>query len=174
MARIARIFIENACYHIITRGNQKQAVFRGETDFRIYLNILGKAKTKNSIKLYAYCLMPNHVHLLIEPATVKDMSAFMHWLNRGYAAQFNNRHGTVGHIWQGRFVSKPIIKGSYLINCVTYIEANPVRASFTNDLAGYPWTSYAERCLLSKKSLLDEMLFNEWSGAMNSAMSGTG
>lgn len=158
MPRTARIFIDYACYHIITRGNQKQTIFRDNDDFQSYLRMLKKAIKKYSISLYGYCLMPNHVHLLIEPKCVTDMSKCMHWINRGYAAHFNAKHEKVGHLWQGRFKSKPITKGQYLINCANYIEGNPVRANIVQDPSIYQWSSYRERCLLTERSMLDDIV----------------
>lgn len=157
MSRISRIFIDHASYHIITRGNQKQRIFNSNEDYLKYLFILKRAKKKYAVVLYAYCLMPNHVHLLISARCARDMSKFMHWINRGYTAYFNTRYEKVGHLWQGRFISKPIIRGSYLIHCATYIEANPVRANIIDDIASYEWTSYRERCLLVNSNIIDEM-----------------
>ena len=157
MPRFSRIFIDNACYHITTRGNQQQEVFRSNEDHEKHIHMLKKAKRKYGILLYAYCLMPNHIHLLIETFSSRNISNFMHWLNRGYTAHFNTKYHKVGHLWQGRFQSRPIIKGQYLVNVATYIENNPVRAAMVNDPADYKWSSYRERCLLSKKHILDPL-----------------
>ena len=157
MGRIPRIYIENACYHIVTRGNRKQIVYKHEEDFNVYLSILRKAKRKHGILLYAYCLMPNHAHLLIEPKSAKCISLFMHGVSRNYAKYFNRKYDTVGHLWQGRFKSKPIIKGEYLINCANYIEANPVRAKIALDITKHKWNSYLERCLSAQTTMLDEI-----------------
>jgi len=151
------VYIDNACYHITTRGNQKQAAFIDNEDYLRCLATVKRAKKKYAVLLYAYCLMPNHLHLLIESKIAGDISKFMHWVNRGYVAYFNAKYGKVGHLWQGRFKSKPIIKDRYLINCAEYIEENPVRAGLVSDIAAYPWSSYRERCLLSKKDMLDEI-----------------
>ncbi len=161
MPRISRTLIECACYHIITRGNQKQKVFKSDDDHIRYITILKKAKKKYKVSLYSYCLMPNHVHLLVEPESIANLSGFMHWLNRGYTAYFNAKYQKVGHLWQGRFKSKPIVKSQYLINCAEYIEANPVRAKIVTDIAAYPWASYNERCLSANKDILDEMLIKD-------------
>lgn len=157
MPLVTRIFIDHACYHIIVRGNQQQQIFNQDKDFERYLNILIRAKRKYQISIYAYALMPNHIHLLIEAVISRNISKFMHWLNRGYTGYFNAQYSKVGHLWQGRFKSRPIIKGQYLIHCANYIEANPVRAELVNDIANYRWTSYRERCLLSKSHILDEI-----------------
>jgi putative transposase len=108
--------------------------------------------------------MANHAHLLIELEQARTMSKFMQSLNRGYSAYFNSKYQTVGHVWQGRFKSRPIIKGQYLIHCANYIEHNPIRAGIITDVANYSWSSYKERCLLANKKILDEIkvgtLFN--------------
>lgn len=161
MPKAARAFIEHACYHIITRGNQKQKVFHEKRDFEKYLCMLKRSCKKYEVCLYAYCLMPNHTHLLVDPAKSAYLSKFMHWLNRGYTAYYNAKYSLVGHLWQGRFKSKPILKNQYLIHCSNYIEANPVRANMVKDIAGYPWSSYNERCLASKKSLIDEIIIDQ-------------
>ena len=166
MARISRSFIDNCCYHIYSRGNEKKNIFLDDQDYVQYLTILKKSKKKYNILLYAYCLMPNHIHLLIDTKTGKNISRFMHWATRGYTAYFNRKYNKVGHLWQGRFKSKPLLKNQYLLNCASYIEANPLRASLTLDLSEYLWSSYKERCCFSGHNILDEILVNssdkEW------------
>lgn len=158
MPRLPRVLIENACFHAMTRGNQKQKVFFDKTDYELYLNILRKAKLRYGVRLYSYCLMPNHVHLLVDPKVAYDVSWFMHWINRGYAAYFNKTYNKVGHVWQGRFASKPIIKDEYLLNCSEYIEANPVRAGLVSAVSDYQWSSYRERNQMSgRKRFIDEI-----------------
>ena len=160
MSRSSRIFIDNACYHIMVRGNQKQKIFYDQKDYTRYLRIVKSSKKKYNILIYAYCLMPNHCHLLIDAAISKNISKFMQWINRGYTAYHNAKYNKSGHLWQGRFKNKPITKGQYLISCATYIEANPVRTGLTNDIAEYPWSSYTERCYLCRQYLLDEIKIN--------------
>lgn len=157
MGRVSRTFIDNGCYHITVRGNHQQVSFKVPEDFKRYLGIVKKAKKRHGIYLYAYCIMPNHIHLLIESLLSNNISKFMHWINRGYTAYFNAKYDKVGHLWQGRFKSKPILKGQYLIYCANYIEANPVKAGLVDDIAEYKWSSYRERCLLTKKFILDEI-----------------
>jgi hypothetical protein len=95
--------------------------------------------------------------MLINSERSKNISKFMHWLNRGYTAYFNTKYSVVGHLWQGRFISKPIVTGYYLIHCATYIEANPVRGRLIDDIASYRWSSYQERCLISNFNIIDQM-----------------
>lgn len=157
MSRIPRLFIDNACYHTITRGNQRQRIFMDNEDYKQYLQIVRKAKRKYGILLFAYCLMINHIHMLLKGKIPANISKFMHWVNRGYTAYFNEKYGKVGHLWQGRFKTKPIVKDEYLINCAEYIEGNPVRVGIVRDVADFEWSSYRERCLLSEKFILDDM-----------------
>jgi len=103
--------------------------------------------------------MPNHTHLLIETESSHDMSKFMQWLNRGYSAYFNASYNTVGHLWQGRFISKLILKDQYMMHCANYIESNPLRTKvrMVDNISDYKWSSYKERCLYSEATMLDEI-----------------
>ncbi|MCU0651446.1 MAG: transposase [Candidatus Omnitrophica bacterium] len=145
MPRVARITIENAYYHVITRGNQKQLVFMEQSDYDKYLLILKKYKKKYNFKLYAFCLMPNHVHLILEIKNPKHVSKIMKCLNLSYTLYFNLKYKKVGHLWQDRFKSKIIEDGTYLLECINYIETNPIRASLVPHLTAYQWSSYNYR-----------------------------
>jgi putative transposase len=153
-----RLLIDNACYHIITRGNQKQLVFIDNYDKDEFNRRLSKYKKKHGYLLYGYCLMPNHIHLVGEPKQTIKLSKFMHGLLRSYTVYFNKRYKKVGHLWQDRFKSKIIVKDGYLIDCIHYIEFNPVRAKIVQSAADYAWSSYQERVLLHGKAgkLLDD------------------
>jgi len=151
-----RLLLENACYHIITRGNQKQQVFFDKNDYKRYLLLLRKYKRKFGFLIYGFCLMPNHVHLIGEPKLTANMAKFMQGLSRAYTAYFNKRYKKVGHLWQGRFKSKAIVKDNYLIDCIHYIELNPVRAKIVSSAGEYCWSSHQER--VSGKSLSIRLL----------------
>jgi len=155
MPRAARITEENGCYHIITRGNQKQSVFMDERDYAKYLDILLKYKKYYKFKLYCFCLMPNHVHIIIEVKNPSMLNKIMRGLNLSYTLYFNFKYKKVGHLWQDRFKSKMIQKDYYLLECINYIESNPLRASLTSRIAEYPWSSYLYR--MSNNSILDSL-----------------
>lgn len=142
-----RVLMDNVCYHIITRGNQKQRIFRENSDYGECLDRLRKYKKRYNFSLYAYCLMPNHIHLLGEIQITYELAPLMSSLLRSYTAYFNNKYDKVGHLWQGRFKSKVILKDRYLIDCINYIEANPVRTDISSTLDEYSWSSYKERAL---------------------------
>ena len=147
MANLPRLLVEGACYHLIARGNQKQRVFLDEEDFKEYLIRLRQYKKKFDFKLYAYCLMPNHIHLVGQIEVAKNLSKFMQGITLSYALYFNQQYTGVGHLWQGRFKNKVIAKDRYLVDCINYIELNPVRAEIVNAPHEYPWSSYRERVL---------------------------
>lgn len=155
-----RLIIDGACYHLIIRGNQKQKVFISDDDYYLYLNKLKKYKKRFKFNLYGYCLIPNHIHLIGElNGGNNSLSKFMQGLNRSYTAYFNNTYEKVGHLWQGRFKSKVVTKDKYLIDCINYIELNPVRAGIVKAPHEYKWSSYSERNLFKGFNMLDDLNF---------------
>jgi putative transposase len=154
-----RLLLANACYHIITRGNQRQQVFLDKQDYEAYLLKLKKYKRRYPFLLYGFCLMPNHIHMIGEPEETSLFAKFMQGLNRSYTAYFNGRYKKVGHLWQGRFKSKVIVKDNYLIDCIHYVELNPVRANMVKAAGDYLWSSYRERILFKSGNggMLDEL-----------------
>lgn len=157
MPREARVTTENGCYHVITRGNQKQLVFLNHADYEKYLLILAQYKKRFSFKLYCFCLMPNHVHLLIEVKEPNILNKIMRGLNLSYTQYFNFKYKKVGHLWQDRFKSKIIEKDAYLLGCINYIEFNPLRSSLVSHIEEYRWSSHNFRKI--NNDLVDN-LFN--------------
>jgi len=155
MPRIARITISNGYYHIITRGNQKQPVFMDDSDYEKYVSLLSKYKKRYKFKLYCFCLMPNHVHLIMEVTNPLNLKRIMHGLNLSYTIYFNSKYKKIGHLWQDRFKSKIIQGTDYLLECIKYIENNPVRTSLTSKLSQYKWSSYVSKG--RKNQLLDNL-----------------
>ena len=127
MARRPRLFVPGLFYHVIVRGNQKQKTFLVDQDYQAYLERLAKYRKKYDIVLYAYCLMPNHVHLLLETSG-EPLSKFMQGLQQSYTQYFNRAHQRVGHLFQGRYQAIVCEKEAYLLALVRYIHLNPVRA----------------------------------------------
>jgi len=156
MPRTARILLENVCYHIIARGNQKQQIFVELVDYEEYLKLLRRYRTRYCFKLYGYCLMINHIHLIIEPKASQELPKIMQGLNQSYTVWFNEKYNKVGHLWQNRFKSMVIKKDEYLLTCINYIEFNPVRSNAAKEPFEYPWCSYKARLLGYKNGLLDE------------------
>ncbi|MBI3990531.1 MAG: transposase [Candidatus Omnitrophica bacterium] len=157
MPRTSRLLISNVCYHIIQRGNQKQNIFLEEVDFKKYLEIVLHYKRKYNFKVYAYCLMLNHIHLVVEVKKVADLSKVMQGISLTYTIWFNKKYAKVGHLWQGRFKNMVIQKDAYLIDCINYIEYNPVRANVVSSPLDYMWSSWKHRVFNIKSALLDEV-----------------
>ncbi len=155
MPRASRVTMDNAVYHIITRGNQKQTVFADALDYSKYLSILTTYKKRYQFKLYCFCLMPNHVHLIIEVEDSFTLNKIMRGINLSYTLHFNFKHKKVGHLWQDRFKSKIIERDSYLVECMNYIETNPIRASLVSNLSEYKWSSYNFR--ITNNPILDKL-----------------
>ena len=165
MPRTARIAPKEFIYHVLTRGNNRQTVFRSDGDFIKYLDILKSAKEKNRFLLYHYVLMSNHVHLVMEPSTAgSNLSAIMKSINLTYARYFQKKFGLIGHFWQDRFKSMVIARDEYLLTCGSYVELNPVRAGIVTDPAHYPWSSYGGNALGKEDPLLDSHpIISGWS-----------
>ena len=143
MARPPRIQFQNAFYHVIVRGNQQQALFSGDTDRMAYLELLSRYKKKCGFILYAYVLMNNHIHLLVETPEA-PISKIMQMLNFTYAQYFNRKYGKVGHLFQGRYKSFLCDRDQYLLSLVRYIHLNPVRAKIAKEPYVYKWSSHGE------------------------------
>ncbi len=142
MPRIARIYLDEGVFHILTRGNNKQAIFHDKSDFDYYKDVLRKIREDQPFRLYHWCLMSNHVHLIIEANPETDLSRMMKRLNLSYYAYYKRKYDYAGHFWQDRFKSLLIDTDSYLLACALYIERNPVRARLVKSAREYPNSSY--------------------------------
>jgi len=153
------MYFTNAYYHIITRGNRRETVFLDDNDYHFYLNKLNTLRERLKFRLYAYALMPNHVHLALATGPSKNVSYLMHLINLSYAKYFNNKYKKIGHLWQGRFKSKVIDNESYFLELLNYIENNPVRAKMVITPEDYPWSSAFARAIGDRYAIsLDHLL----------------
>jgi putative transposase len=160
MARKPRIEFEGGFYHVLTRGNQKQTIFRDDQDFLKYLNILSGYKQRHGFSLFAYVLMQNHVHLLIEMGKT-PLSRILQGINQRYTMYFNRKYQTVGHLFQGRYKAILCDKDEYLLTLVRYIHYNPVRAKFARGPEEYRWSSHREYTNLARNPIVDTTLVLE-------------
>jgi putative transposase len=140
MARKTRIEYEGAFYHVIIRGNQRQKVFKDEEDFQKYLTLLAFYRERYKYFLYAYVLMNNHVHLLIETRKI-PLFKIIQGISQSYTMYFNRKYRTVGHLFQGRYKAIVCDKDEYLLSLVKYIHLNPVRARIAKEVGEYRWSS---------------------------------
>ena len=141
MPRTARVLVDDGCYHVLTRGNNRAAVFHEATDYQRYGQLLLELFACHHIQVYHYCFMTNHVHLLVRTATGVGLRQAMQQLNLRYALLYKRTYGHVGHFWQDRFKSLLIAEDAYLLACGAYIELNPVRARLVQQPHAYPWSS---------------------------------
>ncbi|TMG79014.1 MAG: transposase [Betaproteobacteria bacterium] len=142
MARHPRLIFPDVALHIIQRGVDRRDCFVADTDRLVYLSSLRQLASHKRCALHAYCLMTNHVHLLVTPRDAESCSALMRDLGQRYVAYFNRRHGRTGTLWEGRFRSCLVDSATYVIACYRYIERNPVRAGMVASPQAYPWSSY--------------------------------
>ena len=157
MARKPRIEFEGGFYHVITRGNQKQKIFREEQDFLKYLNFLGDYRVRYGFSLYAYVLMQNHVHLLMEMREI-PLSKILQGINQRYTMYFNRRYRTVGHLLQGRYKAILCDKDEYLLTLVRYLHYNPVRAKVARLPEDYRWSSHRQYTNPTRDGIVDTTL----------------
>ena len=157
MPRTARTLADNQIYHIINRGNRREAVFHDNYDYEKFLKLLIESKEKYAIKIYAYCLMPNHFHLVIYTKYANFLSQAMHWISSSYVRYYNKRYNLSGHLWQGRYKSFIVQKENYYLSLLRYIEANALRARLVNDAQEWLYGSLKER-INHERHLLHEPL----------------
>lgn len=141
MARKPRVEFEGAFYHVIVRGNQRQKVFRDDRDRLTYLDRVEHYRQRYRFTIYAYVLMSNHVHLLLETGKI-PLSKILQGIQFTYTQYYNRRYRTVGHLFQGRYKAILCDRDAYLLELVRYIHLNPARLKNPEDLATYRWSSH--------------------------------
>jgi REP element-mobilizing transposase RayT len=141
MPRPPRICFPGALYHVTARGVDRMAIYRDNVDRRLFLTLLGLVVNGTGWQVYAYCLMGNHYHLLMETPE-PNVSEGMQYLNGVYGQRFNRRHERTGHLLGGRFHSVLVQKHSHLLEAARYVVLNPVRAGLRRHPADWPWSSY--------------------------------
>lgn len=157
MPRIARVAPKGYVYHVLTRGNNRQDVFKEKGDFERYIGVLQRYKERYKFKLYHYVLMRNHVHLVLETKEEGgSLAEIMKGINLSYAQYYKGRYEHIGHFWQDRYRSIIISKDNYLLACGSYVELNPVRAKVVEDPKDYNWSSYNSYGYGKKDLLVDE------------------
>lgn len=142
MARKPRFNLIGNPQHVIQRGNNRQATFFAEEDYRFYLECLGEAAKKSDSAIHAYVLMTNHVHLLVTPGQPDSISRLMQSVGRRYVQYINYSYKRSGTLWEGRYKASLVQSEAYLLTCMRYIELNPVRACMVNQPQAYKWSSY--------------------------------
>jgi putative transposase len=140
MSRIARVIAAGIPHHVTQRGNRRMTTFFADEDYHTYINLMAEWCRKCAVEIWAYCLMPNHVHLIAVPESEDGLRRGIGDAHRRYSRMINFRQDWRGHLWQGRFASFPMDE-SYLLAAARYVEMNPVRARLVPDATSWPWSS---------------------------------
>jgi REP element-mobilizing transposase RayT len=157
MPRAARRKSETGIYHIMLRGVNKQDLFEDDTDRLEFLDTLFRYKQTSDIELYAYCLMSNHVHLLLKEKG-QNTSTYVKQISSGYVYYFNSKYARTGHLFQERYKSEPVEDDDYFLIVLRYIHQNPVQANIVSSVEEYKWSSYKD--YLNRKRIDYELAMN--------------
>jgi putative transposase len=141
MPRTARASIGGFCYHALNRGNGRARVFHDADDYQEFIRLLRQACARVPMRLVAFCLLPNHFHLVLWPYGDGDLSTWMQWLLTAHVHGYRKRYGGSGHVWQGRFKAFPIEADDHLLTVLRYVERNALRAALAARAEDWPWSS---------------------------------
>ena len=158
MPRLARTVCARVPHHITQRGNRREKVFFTDADRAAYLGWLKEYAEKHTLEILAYCLMPNHIHLIVVPATEEGLHQALKPLHMRYAQRINRARGWKGHLWQGRFFSAALDE-AYLWAAIRYVERNPGRARMVRKAENYPWSSAGAHCGLRQDAVLTQKAY---------------
>ncbi len=157
MPRRGRVWVPDCPYHIVQRGHNRSAVFIEDQDYLYYLENLEEWKNELSISIYSYCLMTNHIHLIVNPGKYPERIGHLMKRLAGRQTRYVNKlESRTGSLWESRYKISPIETESYLLQCCRYVELNPVKAKMVDRAAEYRWSSYRKRIGLEHKEWLDD------------------
>jgi len=156
MPRVRRFLQDGLVYHVLNRGNRRAQIFHEHADYHAFLTTLVDAMAKVPMRVLAFCLMPNHWHLVLWPPDGASLSAYMEWMMNAHVRRYHARYGTwgTGHLYQGRFKSFPIETGDHLLTVYRYVEANAWKAKLVSRAEEWPWSSLALDCLDDGRQLV--------------------
>jgi len=149
MPRTARASVGVICYHVLNRGNGRQQVFFKDGDYAAFVKAMTHACEQIRMRVLAYCLMPNHFHLVVWPREDGDLSGWMHWLSNAHVRRYHQHYKGSGHLWQGRFKAFPIEQDEHLRTVIRYVERNPLRANLVDAVEAWNWSSILARLELA-------------------------
>ena len=160
MPRKARFFIDEVPVHVVQRGHCLVPVFFEEQDYATYMHCVHEAGKRYKVKLHSFCLMTNHVHLLLTPVLAESISLFMQFVGRHYVPYINEQYRRSGTLWEGRFKASLIDSETYLLDVMRYIELNPVRAFMVESPEEYQWSSFKYNTgQLAMASIIEHSVF---------------
>jgi len=156
MPRISRGLVDNFIYHVINRGNGGQKIFHKKGDYQSFLNLIRESKENFEIEIFAFCIMPNHFHMVLRPDRGEELSKCMQWIMTAHVRRYHKHYGTSGHIWQGRYKSFLIQEDRHLLTVMRYVESNPLRAGLVKTAKDWLWSSHLESIGENPMELIDE------------------
>jgi putative transposase len=147
MPRTPRVDLADHCYHIINRANAKAQIFHNDRDYQLFEHLLEEAQDISDMRILAYCIMPNHWHLVLCPRNDGDLSRFLHWLTVTHTRQWHIQESNIGtgHLYQGRYKSFIIQEDGHLLNVCRYVEKNALRAGLIDRAENWQWSSVWRR-----------------------------
>ena len=154
MARLPRLTLSGYAHHVIQQGNNKQPIFLSSGNYQFFLTLLEEKAHQFKVALHAYVLMPNHFHLLATPTTDVGLPQMMQAIGRHYVRYFNDAQGRTGTLWEGRYRSTLIEAERYLLDCMVFMDLNPVRTGLTGQAGDYFWSSYSHYVGLRNDKLI--------------------
>lgn len=161
MPRSTRKISSTGVYHAVWRGNNKITIFKDQEDYRKFLSLLEEKRKEKKYILYAWCLMPNHVHILLKEKN-QSISVFFQELGSAFVSWYNRKYERVGHLFQGRFYSEPVEDWSYFFTVIRYIHVNPIQANICKLPEDYPYSTYLSYACSPKTTIFGMMTKEEF------------
>ena len=170
MPRTARASEGNLCYHVLNRGNRRAEVFHKPRDYAAFLQAMVESSVRLPMRVVAYCLMPNHFHLVLRPHEDGDLSRWMQWLLTTHVRRYLRHYHHGGHVWQGRFKAFPAQDDEHLVTVVRYVERNALRAGLAAKAEDWSWSSLSNRAVGPRIDLETLPRNDGWAGFVNAPM----
>lgn len=145
MPRTARAIVANYCYHVINRANKRARVFHEDADYSQFLALISRAQARLHLPILSACLMPNHIHLVVQPCDARDLARWTHWVFTTHVRWYHAKYETTGRIWQGRYKAFAAEHDQHLLAVMRYVERNALRARLVEAAEDWEWGSLAWR-----------------------------
>lgn len=162
MPRIPRGQLPEAVFHVLNRGNNRATVFRKDGDYRAFISLLAAAKSRAPIRLFAFTMLPNHFHAVVQPIAENAMSNCVQWWLTSHVRRYHRHYASSGHVWQGRFKSFPVQQDEHFLTVVRYVLQNPVRAQLAAHAGDWPWSSLHFPQMIDPWPVAPPTVLTEW------------
>ncbi|MBP9751628.1 MAG: transposase [Candidatus Moranbacteria bacterium] len=177
MARQLRATAPDIVYHVLNRANAREGIFQKEKDYAAFERILLEAREKFDMRILAFCIMPNHWHLILHPKTAESLSQFMRWITHTHTQRYHTHYHSIGygHVYQGRYKSFPVQDDDYFLQVCRYVERNPIRAGLAEKIEDWQWSSSSirkngspeQRSILSEWPIEKPGHYEKWANTLS-------